>query len=144
MLTVFFFFVKKNRANLKVTAADMRYVARSKLSRSSLSLIWLVVRKFGYLFCSRGRVPLLTFNELEEKSQATIILGKFDSPNKKNITKFFFHVKSENIKILNVKNRLKFISWTRNKWQILDSFFWICRFSSKLSYHSYEQPTMRL
>ena len=128
MLTVFFFFVKKNRANPKVTAADMRYVARSKLSRSSLSLIWLVVRKFGYLFCSRGRVPLLTFNELEEKSQATIILGKFDSPNKKNITKFFFHVKSENIKILNVKN----------------SFFWICRFSSKLSYHSYEQPTMSL
>ena len=44
------------------------------------------VFKFGYLFCNRGRVPFLSLNELEEKSQAIIILGKFDSPNKNNIS----------------------------------------------------------
>ena len=65
----------------------MRYVAKSKISRSlvqkkNLSLIWLVVSKSGYLFCNRGRVPLLSLNELEDESQATIILRKFDSPDK--------------------------------------------------------------
>ena len=34
----------------------------------------------------------------------------------------FFHVKLEKIKILNVKNRLEFIFWTRHKWQKVDSF----------------------
>ena len=60
----------------------MRYFARSKFSRSlvykkNLSLIWLVVFKLGYPFCNRGRIPLLSLDELEEKSQATIIFGKF-------------------------------------------------------------------
>ena len=41
---------------LKVAATDMRYVARSKLSRSlvhkkNFSFIWKVVFKLGYLFC---------------------------------------------------------------------------------------------
>ena len=49
--------------------------------------------------------------------------------------KIFFHVKSENIKSLHVIN-IWFIYWTRHKWQKVDSFFWMCRFSSKLSYHS--------
>ena len=46
------------------------------------------VFKFGYLFCNRVRVPFLSLNELEEKSQATIILGKFGSPNKNNISNY--------------------------------------------------------
>ena len=29
------------------------------------------------LILSRGRIPLLSLNELREKSQATIIIGKF-------------------------------------------------------------------
>ena len=39
--------------------------------------------------------------------------------------KFFSHVKSEDIKFVRVNNiwRLKFISWTRHKWQEVDSFF---------------------
>ena len=53
----------------------------------------------------------------------------------------FFHVKLENIKFLNVKNGLAFIYWTIHNWQKVDSFFWICRFSSKVSYHSYQQLT---
>ena len=57
---------------------------------------------------------------------------------------FFFHVKSENRKFLHVKNimRLEFVYWTKHKWQKVDSFFWIRRFSSKLSYH--QQPTTSL
>ena len=43
--------------------------------------------KFGYLFCNRGRVPLLSLNELKEKLQAAIIISKIDSPNKNNISK---------------------------------------------------------
>ena len=46
------------------------------------------VFKFAYLFCNRGRVLFLSLNELEEKSQATIILGKFGSPSKNNISNY--------------------------------------------------------
>ena len=53
----------------------------------------------------------------------------------------FFHVKLENIKFLNVKNGLAFIYWTIHNWQKVDSFFWICCFSSIVSYHSYQKPT---
>ena len=68
----------------KVAAPDMRYFASSKFSRSlvhkkNFSLIREVVFKLGYFFVNRGRIPLLSFNELGEKSQATIILGKFVS-----------------------------------------------------------------
>ena len=43
-------------ANFKVAVTDMRYFARSKLSKSlvhkkNFSLIWQVVFKLGYLFC---------------------------------------------------------------------------------------------
>ena len=55
---------------------------------------------------------------------------------------FFLHVKSETIKFLQVRNiwvfLYRFIYWARLKWQKVDSFFWIYRFSSKLSYHSYQ------
>ena len=69
------------------------YLARSKLSRSlvykkNLSLIWLVVFKLGYLFCNRGRIPLLSLDELEEKSQATIVFGKFANKSVFNWSKF--------------------------------------------------------
>ena len=62
-------------------------------------------------------------------------------PGAKNI----LYIKSKNIKFLHVNNIWDlfiwdlFIYWTRHKWQKVDSFFWICYFSSKLSYHSYQQ-----
>ena len=40
--------------------------------------------------------------------------------------------------------RLECIYWTRHKWQKIDSFFWICYFSSKLSYHSYKQRVCKI
>ena len=46
----------------------------------------IVAFKFGQLFYNRGKIPLLSLNELEEKSQATIILSKFGSANKNNIS----------------------------------------------------------
>ena len=69
-------------SQLKVAATDMRYLARSKLSRclvhkKNFSLMWQVVFKLGYLFVKRCRIPFLSLNELGEKSQATIILGEF-------------------------------------------------------------------
>ena len=65
---------------LKGAATDIGYFARSKLSRSLVykkyfSLIWQVVFKLGYDFVKRGRISLLSLNELGEKSWATIILG---------------------------------------------------------------------
>ena len=67
--------------DFKGAATDMRYFARSKFSRSLVhkkhfSLIWPVDDKDMY-FAKRGRIPLLSLNELGEKSHATIILGKF-------------------------------------------------------------------
>ena len=63
----------------KGAATGMRYFARIKFStslvhRKNFSLIWQVVFELGYVF---WEVPLLSLNELGEKSQATIILGKF-------------------------------------------------------------------
>ena len=52
---------------------------------------------------------------------------------------FLFHVKSENINFLHANYMWEFIYWTRHKWQKVDSFSWICRFISKLSYHSYQK-----
>ena len=52
---------------------------------------------------------------------------------------FLFHVKSENINFLHANYMWEFIYWTRHKWQKVDSFSWICRFSSNLIYHSYQQ-----
>ena len=57
----------------------MRY-ARCKFSSSlvhkkNFRFIWQVVFKSGDV--KRGRIPLLSLNELWEKSQATTILGKF-------------------------------------------------------------------
>ena len=40
--------------------------------------------------------------------------------------------------------RLEFIYWTRHKWQKVDSFFSFCHFSSKLSYHSYQQRVCKI
>ena len=56
-------------------------------------------------------------------------------------SKRFFPRKIGNHKIFTGEEymRLEFIYWARHKWQKVDSFFWICRFSSKLSYHSYQQ-----
>ena len=34
--------------------------------------------------------------------------------------------------------------WTRHKRQKVNSFFWICCFSSKLSYHSYQQRVCKI
>ena len=67
--------------NFKGAVTDMRYFARSKVSRSLVhkkhfSLIWPVDDKDMY-FAKRGRIPLLSLNELGEKSHPTIILGKF-------------------------------------------------------------------
>ena len=57
--------------------------------------------------------------------------------------KFFFHVNSENIEFLHVNKMWDFIYWTRHKWQKVDSIFWICCFSSKLTYHSYQQQVCK-
>ena len=67
---------------IKGTVTDMRYFARSKLSRSlvhkkNFSLTRQLVFKLRYLFFKRGSIPLLSLNELCEKSQVTKILGKF-------------------------------------------------------------------
>ena len=66
----------------KVAAADMRYFARSKFSKSVVhkkhfSVIWQVVLKLDAYFVKSGRIPLLTLSELGEKSQVTIILSNF-------------------------------------------------------------------
>ena len=54
--------------------------------------------------------------------------------------KFFFHVKSENIKVLHLINIWDFgLFIEQDMWQKVDSICWICRFSSKLSYHSHQQ-----
>ena len=36
-----------------------------------------------------------------------------------------------------------FIYWTGHKWQKVDSFFWICCFSCKLSCHNYQQQVCK-
>ena len=64
---------------LKSAATDMRY-ARCKFSSSlvhkkNFRFIWKVVFKLGDV--KRGRILLLSLNELWEKSQATATLGKF-------------------------------------------------------------------
>ena len=61
----------------------MRYFARSKFSRrlvsqKNFSLISQVVFESGYLV-RRGRIPLLSLNELREKPQEIIIFSKFVS-----------------------------------------------------------------
>ena len=67
---------------LECTSTDMRYFAKNKVSMSlvhkkSFSFIWQVVFKLGTYFVIRGRILLLSLNELEEKSRVTITLGKF-------------------------------------------------------------------
>ena len=67
----------------------MRYFARNKFSRSlahkrNFGLIWHVVFKLGYLFVKGGRLPLLSLNELGEKSQSAITLGKFSTKSQSN------------------------------------------------------------
>ena len=54
-----------------------------------------------------------------------------------------FHIRLENIKFLHVNNIWDFIHGTRHKRQKVDSFFWNYRFSSKLSYHSYQQQVCK-
>ena len=44
---------------------------------------------------------------------------------------------------LHANNMWDFIYWTRHKWQKVDSFFWICCFSIKLSYNSYQQKVCK-
>ena len=58
----------------------------------------------------------------------------------------FFPCKIEKHKIFISEEHLKleFIYWTRRKWQKLDIFFWICHFSSKLIYHSYQQQVCKI
>ena len=61
----------------------MRYFARSKFTRrlvnqKNFSLISQVVFESGYLV-RRGRIPLLSLNELREKPQEIIIFSKFVS-----------------------------------------------------------------
>ena len=61
---------------------DMRYFARSKLSRrfvpkKNFSFMWLVAFALRYLFCNRSRIPILSLNKLGEKLQAKIIISKF-------------------------------------------------------------------
>ena len=60
----------------------MRYFAKSKLSKSlvhkkNFSLIWQEFLSWDTYFVNRGRIPYFSLNELEEKSLATIIFGKF-------------------------------------------------------------------
>ena len=50
--------------------------------------------KLGYIFVKRGRITLLSLNELGEKSRATIILGKFVNNPKSNSHWLIF---SENV-----------------------------------------------
>ena len=57
-----------------------------------------------------------------------------------------FHAKSENIKVLHVKNIWDLSSFIEqdisdNK---VDHFFWMCHFSQKLSYHRYQQPVCKI
>ena len=71
--------------------------------------------------------------------------GRQPSPHHFLEQSFFSHVKSEHIKFLHVKNmKLEFIYWTRVKWQKVDSSFSFCHFSSKLSYHSYQQRVCKI
>ena len=43
-----------------------------------------------------------------------------------------------------LENTLEFIYWTRQKWQKVDSLFWICYFSIKFSYHNYQQQVYKI
>ena len=70
---------------LKAAATDMKCFARSKFSRSlvhkknSGSTCQVVVTFRILTFVKRGSIPLLSLNELGEKSPATKTLGKFVS-----------------------------------------------------------------
>ena len=61
-------------------------------------------------------------------------------------SKIVFPLKIGNHKIFTGEEykRLEFIYWARHKWPKVDSFFWICRFSSKLSYHSYQERVCKV
>ena len=68
--------------SLKAAPIDTRYFSNSKslrdqFTRKNFNLIWQVVFKLVYEFVKKGRIPLLSLNELGQKLQATIILGKF-------------------------------------------------------------------
>ena len=56
---------------ITVIVTDIGYWARSMSSRS------LVHKKIVLKFVKGGRTPLLSLNELDEKSQTTIIHNKF-------------------------------------------------------------------
>ena len=60
----------------------MRYCTRSKFFwslalKKNLGLILQAVFKLGSSYVKGSRIPLLSLSELGEKSQVTIILGKF-------------------------------------------------------------------
>ena len=61
-------------------------------------------------------------------------------------SKIFFPRKIGTHKIFTCEEhmRLEFIYWTGHKWQKVDSFFSFCHFSSKLSYHSYQQRVCKI
>ena len=55
--------------------------------------------KLGYIFVKRGRIPLLSLNELGEKSQAIIILGKFVNKLKSKSHWLIFFISFSLVKI---------------------------------------------
>ena len=66
-----------NRGYSLVQLKSQRQIWRSLVYKKKKKK-WPLVFKLGYVFCQkRGRIPLLSLNELREKSQGIIILGEF-------------------------------------------------------------------
>ena len=82
-LNLYDIYTSAPKVSIKGAVTAMRYFARSKFSRrlvnqKNFSLISQVVFESGYLV-RRGRIPLLSLNELREKPQEIIISSKFVS-----------------------------------------------------------------
>ena len=65
-------------ANTNLLLEDYAFNLKSQQHMTyDFSFIWQVVFKLETYFAKRGRIPLLSLNEIGEKSQVTRILGKF-------------------------------------------------------------------
>ena len=104
----------------------MRY-ARCKFSSSlvhkkNFRFIWQVVFKLGDV--KRGRIPLLSLNELWEKSQATTILGKFVKSHNQTLIGLQFSGMlfiGQNLNRVHMTYHILFL----NFWSSFEILFWL-------------------
>ena len=106
--------VKCFNLSTKGTATDMRYFTRSEASslvhKKKFSLIWQA--SWDTYFFKRGTIPPLSLNELGEKSQATIILGKFVSKQSQTLIGLYFSESFFHCSKFKARSHDVFFSWT--------------------------------